>query len=391
MPLPTGTISMSQVNVELGLPSTTTISLNQSTVRALAGIPSGTISMNNLRGKSASKAIAFGINAAPWIRAAQWSSTGFGTLFADPTSVLPSGTVNAVKFANAGNYILLSSGVTPWIHAYIWNNGFGTKLANPSSLPSSGTSAGNFDWSPSDNAIIGPNGSTGGFWWAYQFSNGFGSRYTSPGAPGGNNIAGNSAKFFNSGNYVVLGCQNNASVSSGFPYAWTFAGGFGTRGAGVLATSVISCRVSPNDTLVGWSHSTNGGPRFSLTPFNGTAFTTTFQNNPATGINAQYSEFNRSDNVNLIGWTTLLPGFRAFPVSSSGYGSAFGNPATVPTTSGAAAAFDPNSDRVVVSARYSGSATASLAPYPLSSSGWGTIGTSLSATAGFVGSIDFQK
>lgn len=53
MVLPTGTISMANVNVELGLSSTTTISLNQTNVRTLAGVASGTISMNDLRGKSA--------------------------------------------------------------------------------------------------------------------------------------------------------------------------------------------------------------------------------------------------------------------------------------------------------------------------------------------------
>jgi len=54
MALPTGTISMSQVNQELGLSATATISLNQANVRTLAGVGgSGTvISMNNLRGKS---------------------------------------------------------------------------------------------------------------------------------------------------------------------------------------------------------------------------------------------------------------------------------------------------------------------------------------------------
>ena len=52
MALPTGTISMSQVNVELGYAATTTISLNQADVRALAGVPSGTISMSNLQGKA---------------------------------------------------------------------------------------------------------------------------------------------------------------------------------------------------------------------------------------------------------------------------------------------------------------------------------------------------
>jgi predicted HNH restriction endonuclease len=52
MALPTGTISMSQVNTELGRSSTATISLNESAVRTLAGVASGTISMDNLRGKS---------------------------------------------------------------------------------------------------------------------------------------------------------------------------------------------------------------------------------------------------------------------------------------------------------------------------------------------------
>lgn len=43
---------MSQVNTELGRSATATISLNESAVRSLAGVPSGAISMNDLRGKS---------------------------------------------------------------------------------------------------------------------------------------------------------------------------------------------------------------------------------------------------------------------------------------------------------------------------------------------------
>lgn len=53
MTLPVGQISMQQVNTELSVsPATTLISLNQANVRALAGVPSGTISMSNLQGKS---------------------------------------------------------------------------------------------------------------------------------------------------------------------------------------------------------------------------------------------------------------------------------------------------------------------------------------------------
>ncbi len=59
MPTPTGTISMSDVNTELGRSSTVTISLGETAVRTLAGVASGTISMDNLRGKSNAPAVSF--------------------------------------------------------------------------------------------------------------------------------------------------------------------------------------------------------------------------------------------------------------------------------------------------------------------------------------------
>ena len=43
---------MSDVNTELGRSSAANISLNETAVRTLAGVASGTISMDNLRGKS---------------------------------------------------------------------------------------------------------------------------------------------------------------------------------------------------------------------------------------------------------------------------------------------------------------------------------------------------
>lgn len=53
MTLPaTGSISLSQVNVELGRAAAARISLGEAAVRSLAGVSSGTIRMSNLRGKS---------------------------------------------------------------------------------------------------------------------------------------------------------------------------------------------------------------------------------------------------------------------------------------------------------------------------------------------------
>lgn len=53
MTIPVGQVSLSDVNVELGVAANTTISMNQANLRSLAGVASGAISMNDLRGKSA--------------------------------------------------------------------------------------------------------------------------------------------------------------------------------------------------------------------------------------------------------------------------------------------------------------------------------------------------
>lgn len=52
MATPSGTIALSDVNTELSYGSRSVISLNDTVVRTLAGVPNGTISMNDLRGKS---------------------------------------------------------------------------------------------------------------------------------------------------------------------------------------------------------------------------------------------------------------------------------------------------------------------------------------------------
>lgn len=54
MPLPTGTISASEINVELGRSATAAFDINRTAERVLAGVPSGAISLASFRGKSAS-------------------------------------------------------------------------------------------------------------------------------------------------------------------------------------------------------------------------------------------------------------------------------------------------------------------------------------------------
>ena len=76
MALPTtGPISLANVNVELGLSSTATISLNQANVRTLAGIASGTISMSDLRGKSNAPTISISPSSLYTLRSGAGSAT----------------------------------------------------------------------------------------------------------------------------------------------------------------------------------------------------------------------------------------------------------------------------------------------------------------------------
>jgi len=90
-------------------------------------------------------AIIFGGGSAgnPYIAAYQWTSaTGFGTRYANPTNVdsgtygsfVPCAVLNAL-----GDTIFFGGRATPFINAYQWSDatGFGTKYANPTSLPTS--------------------------------------------------------------------------------------------------------------------------------------------------------------------------------------------------------------------------------------------------------------
>ena len=108
----TGQISFATINIELGRAANAPISLNETAVRQLAGIPSGPISFNDLRGKSA-----LGVTAS--------NVTGNDAGFA------PSGFVQSSSGPNAS----VIGGVGPF--TYSWtklsgSNNFG--ISNPAVL-----------------------------------------------------------------------------------------------------------------------------------------------------------------------------------------------------------------------------------------------------------------
>jgi hypothetical protein len=80
-------------------------------------------------------AIAVAHGTTPFITAYPWSSSGFGTKFANPAT-LPAGGGLGVSFSLNGSALAVAHSTTPFVTAYPWSgSGFGTKYANPSTLP----------------------------------------------------------------------------------------------------------------------------------------------------------------------------------------------------------------------------------------------------------------
>ncbi len=120
--------------------------------------------------------IACAHDVSPFISVFPWSSPGFGTKYANPAT-LPSGNCNDVVFNNAGTVLAAAVAVSPFVEAYAWSAGFGSKFSNPSSLPAGAGSG--IDFSPSDNAVAVAH-TTSPFVTAYAWSGGFGAKYSDP-------------------------------------------------------------------------------------------------------------------------------------------------------------------------------------------------------------------
>lgn len=176
MTTPTGTISLNDVNVELGLSGTTTISMNQANVRTLAGVGGSgtTISMNDLRGKSNRVAISYTFSSSTANASLNVSAIGGYIAGKSDITVTINGGVYlyATSTANAG--LTLTGGTTGDTLTLV-NNGFimgkggnagGSTVASatPSVTPQAGGTALSlgFNASITNNSYIGGGGGGGG-------------------------------------------------------------------------------------------------------------------------------------------------------------------------------------------------------------------------------------
>jgi hypothetical protein len=170
------------------------------------------------------------------------TTTGFGTRYANPAT-LPGGTCFAAEASPDNSVVLVYGGLNasgaPRIHAYAWTtaSGFGTKYANPAVLGTSSTTV--CSWSPSGTvAFTGINVNPGIRGYNWNNSTGFGTVLTSPAGTASGLTA---ARFNREGNAIVTAASN-----SPFTHAWAWSGSaFGSKFANPATLPDSNTRRSP--------------------------------------------------------------------------------------------------------------------------------------------------
>jgi hypothetical protein len=232
MTLPaSGAISFNAINVELGQAGTTTANINQPSYRALAGVPSGTISLGNFYGKSNRVAISLTASGNNYdVFANRGGSYVAGT--SDLTVTVP-GTVGS---ANRGSYaMLVPSGFNPGDTVRIVNNGLiqgagGAGGAGGNGNPTAATAGSggspggsavyvNRPVTIQNNGTIASGGGGGGGGGGY-FNNSGGkspviSRFGGGGGGGGSGTVGGGGGAAGSGNPVQAGVGGGGTSPAG--------------------------------------------------------------------------------------------------------------------------------------------------------------------------------
>lgn len=301
-----------------------------------------------------------GIASSPYVEA--WTfSNGFGSKRSAPAS-LQSSTVAGISFSGDKTAVLCAVDTTPnAIGAYAWSSGWGTKYGNPATLPS-GRQLGATFFPNNASAVTGGDGSHLN---GYAFSSGFGSKYANPASlPTG----GFSVRFGNNGDKLAV---NNNSAS---PYqaVYDFSSGFGSKYSNPStlppgATYGTAWTQSDNAILF----NTGSSPFVVAYPWSA-GFGTKYSN-PATGMSGlpgRVSNFNYATNawVGSGDGTDIINAY----AWSSGFGTKYSAPAGLPVSRGENAYFTPNDGAVIWGGQSNGTESNLLAWAWTNGSGFGS-------------------
>jgi hypothetical protein len=300
----------------------------------------------------------------PFITAYPWSSAGFGTKFANPTTLTGITFAFGVAFNPTGTAIAVGHNGSPFISAYTWSiSGFGTKFADPATLPASGGKAVAFN--SAGNAVAVCHDTTP-FVTAYPWSgSGFGTKFADPATLPTTPGSINDVAFNPNGTAVAIMLNNTPYINV---YAWS-GSGFGTRfsnPATLPVTSGLSVAFNPAGDAIAVGQ--GGPPCIAVYPWSGSGFGTKFAD-PATVPPADVNGVAFSPSGNAIaGAHTSSPFVTAYPWSGAGFGTKFTNPATLPTGNGRGVAFSTAGNAIAIAH----DTTPFVTAYPWSGAGFGT-------------------
>lgn len=398
MALPaSGQLSFSQINTEFGLG--TSMSAYRGATYYIGSTPGtfpstnlGFTSFYNTGSTSSSQGVfMFTQSSTPFFNAYQWSTSGFGTRYSNPSTTLPGGT-NKLAVNTSRTAVLCGHAFSPYIAAYAWSNssGFGTKYSNPASLASGSTQNG-VAFAPDELSVgLAWQASPYIYTWRWTNASGFGTRNSNPGT--GALGVGNAITFSQTSGSVLLG-----QGTTPFLHAWDYTGtSYGTRRAASATSNRfwVEFSASGNDVITA---GTGTGTYTAAWPWTGTTFGTRYSNpsyttNQSSGRGAEFSPneqyaalAHQSDNGtqyyyisawpwsagfgtrfsdptpstlaglgqgNSVAWSNTndaialasqgSPYTNAFAFSSGGFGSKYANPSTLATDIAGAVVFISN-------------------------------------------------
>jgi hypothetical protein len=127
-------------------------------------------------------AIAIAHTTTPFVSVYRWTSSGFQSQFAAP-GTLPTGNARAVVWHPSGGAIAVAHTTSPFVSAYPWDptTGFGTKYANPATLPGANSVDVRFRKASGSHLAVLWAGNPGFAVYPFTVAGGFGVKLADPG------------------------------------------------------------------------------------------------------------------------------------------------------------------------------------------------------------------
>lgn len=380
MALPSsGAISLSQVNTELGLSATALISMNDSGLRSLFGIASGAISMSNGYGKANGIPMAVGGPVSPYIAAYNTTDAGWGTKAANP-GTLPPAYPTQGKWAGSSIIASVNYASPATTNIYPWSGGFGTKYAEPATAPAVGTGNAIAISQGTVNAVvIGGNTAPNYAGYAFTQAGGFGTKFAAPAVSASTTTE---MRFSRTGNTLFIGRYTT-------PWLVAFdmtSSAFGTQRSSSSLTQAPQSVSIPSSTgnfvmTVGLNTTTP----LNLFPYTeGVGFGTAIVGPTQVGYNVNGGAMSPDINTNgaMIWHNEQAPTRRAYRITSTAWGTAYTGIVGAGSGNPDAGAWRKTGDQVA----FSGSLNANVNITPWTyASGYGTKFTPPTTSAPDVG------